>query len=90
MTIEQPVGQGVVKIRTSRYVLIQQFAMAGFPILLAISTRTGDPLGPAPFWTLGSVIVAMSLWSLTWGVDLMPESANLRWTRRRNIPWQEV
>jgi hypothetical protein len=71
-------------------VFIQQLAMAGFPILFAISTRTGDPLGPAPFWTLGAVIVATSLWSLTWGVDLTPESANLRWTRRRSIPWQEV
>jgi hypothetical protein len=42
-------------------------------------------------WVGGAgVIVAEALWALTWGVDLTPESVNLRGVRRRSIPWQEV
>jgi hypothetical protein len=51
MTIEQGVEQAVVKIRTSRYALIQQFLIAGLFFVLGASTRTGgDQLGLAPFW----------------------------------------
>jgi hypothetical protein len=86
MTIEQGVGQGVVKIRISRYTLLQPFAMAWMFFVMAAS----DPRGLAPSWLMGPVIVAVALWELTWGVDLTPESANLRGIRKRSIPWQEV
>ena len=87
MTIERD----VVKIRTSRVALIQPSAITGFLFVLAASRgRDGNPLGLAPFWPLGPVVVAVALWTLTWGVDLTPESANLRGIRRRSIPWEEV
>jgi len=86
MTIEQGVGQVVVKIRTSRYELIQPFAMIGIFFVIAAS----DPRGLAPLWLMGPVLVPLLLWAQTWGVDLTPESANLRGIRRRSIPWQEV
>ena len=86
MTIEQGVGQVVVTIRTSRDTLLQPFAMAGMCFVIAAS----DPRGLAPLWLMGLAIVAQALWALNWGVDLTPESANLRGIRRRSIPWQEV
>jgi len=86
MTIELGVGQGVVKIRTSPYILLQPFAMTGMFFVIAAS----DPRGLAPLWLMGPAILAVALWTLTWGVDLTPESANLRGIRRRSIPWQEV
>jgi hypothetical protein len=95
MTIEQGAGQAdaVVKIRNPRYDSILTWVVtAGLFIGLAASHATGgDQLGLVPFWLAGAgVIVAQSLWALTWGVDLTPESANLRGVRRRSIPWQEV
>ncbi len=39
---------------------------------------------------LGSVMVAEGLWIRTFGVDLRPQSANVRGLRRRSIPWQDV
>jgi hypothetical protein len=81
-----------VKIRTSRYDLILPLVVAGPFCLLAVSDLAGgDQLDFGPVWLAGAaVIVAESLWALTWGVDLTPESANLRGFRRRSIPWQEV
>jgi hypothetical protein len=91
MTIEQGVGQAVVKIRTSRYALIQPFATLGLFIVLGVFTPMGgdNPLDQAlrlSLFGMWGLVVAVSLWGLTWGVDLTPESANLRWIRRRSIP----
>ena len=80
MTIDQGVGQGVVKIRTSRYELIQPFAMAGFYFVLAAS----HPRGLAPFWLMGPVIVALARWALTWGVDLI-DNHRPTWPRSFNM-----
>lgn len=94
MSIEQRAGQAdaVVRIRSPRYALIQPFVMAGLFLVIAGSNWTrGDQMGNSPFWlALAGVIVAQSLWGLTWGVDLTPESAVLRGVRRRSIPWREV
>jgi hypothetical protein len=95
MTIEQGVGQAVVKIRTSPYSLIQPFAMLGLFIVLGVFTPIGgdNPLDQAlnlSLFCMWGLVVAVSLWGLTWGVGLTPESANVRWIRRRSIPWQEV
>lgn len=92
MTIDQGAGLTFVKIRTSRYTLIQPFVIAGLYLTFAFTTVSGgDQVGLAPFWLAGAgVLVAVSLWTLTWGVDLTPQSADLRGFRRRSIPWQEV
>src|ERR1035437_8476387 len=79
MTIEQGVGKAVVKIRTSPYSLIQPFAMLGLFIVLGVFTPIGgdNPLDQALNLSLScmwGLVVAVSLWGLTWGVDLTPES----------------
>jgi hypothetical protein len=95
MTLEQGAGQvdTVVSIRSTRYALIQPFVTAGLFLGIAglIWTR-GDQMGSSPFWlALSGVIVAQSLWELTWGgVDLTPDSAVVRGVRWRRIPWREV
>jgi hypothetical protein len=96
MTIEQRVGQAVVKIRPSRYALIQPVVLLTLLIPTTFFNNTAfvdDSLGQV--LTLGLrcmwvLVVAMTLWGMTWGVDLMPESANVRGIRRRSIPWREV
>jgi hypothetical protein len=96
MTIEQGVGQAVVKIRPSRYTLIQPVVLLTLlspGVLFNNPTFVDDPLGQA--LTLGLrctwvLFIALILWGLTWGVDLTSESANVRGFRRRSIPWREV
>jgi hypothetical protein len=96
MTIEQGVGQAVVKIRPSRYTLIQPVVLLTLlipAVFLINPTFVDDPLGQV--LTLGLrcmwvLLVGTTVWGLTWGVDLTPESANVRGIRRRNIPWREV
>jgi len=86
----------VVKIRPSRYTLIQSVVLLTLFVPATFLNNTAfvdDPLGQA--LTLGlrcmwALLVAMTLWGLTWGVDLTPESANVRGIRRRSIPWREV
>jgi len=96
MTIEPVAGQPVVKIRRSHYALLQPFAMLGLFIMLGTFSHhaaVDDPLGRALdllFYGTWGLIGAVSLWSLFWGVDLTPECANLRWLRRRSIPWPKV
>lgn len=92
MTIERDAGFTVVKIRTPRYTLIQPILTTGLFLAFAASAwNGGDQIGLARVWLAAAgVIVATALWSLTWGIDLTPESANVRGVRRRSIPWQEV
>ena len=90
MTIEQGAGQAhaVVKVRTPWYALIQPFLMAG--LFLVIGASSWTPRISSLPWIAAGVIVAQSLWEQTWGVDLTPESVNLRGFRRRSIAWPEV
>src|SRR5450631_3158184 len=90
MTIEHGAGQArtVVKIRTSRYALIQPFVMSGVFLVLAAYDGIGFVLGPA---RVGLVVVGGTrLWTLTFSVHLTPETVNLRGLRRRSISWQQV
>jgi hypothetical protein len=79
------------RIRTSRYALIQPFVMSGLFLVLAAFDGIGFELGLA---RVGLVVVglvgATALWTLTFGVDLTPETVNLRGLRRRSISWQQV
>jgi hypothetical protein len=92
MTIEQGAGPSgaVVKIRIARYTLILALVPAGFVSMVAVAgLASGEGLAYSLLAAAG-VVVAQSLWSLTWGVDLTPESVILRGFRRRSIPWQQV
>lgn len=94
MTIDQGAEQtkAVVKIRLARFTLIQDLLPAGLFFLVAVSGLTsGQDVGLAYFSLAAvGVVVAESLWALTWGVDLTPESVILRGLRRRSIPWHQV
>jgi len=71
-----------------------------FPLWFAFAaTQYLVPPGRvAPGWSwfavgdlaVGCLSVGQALWIRTLGVDLTPESANVRSFRRRNIPWQDV
>jgi hypothetical protein len=93
MTIERGAATAfdVVKIRTSRYALIQPFVMTGLFLMIATFDGIGFELGLA---RVGLVMVgavgATALWNLTLGVDLTPETVNLRGFRRRSISWEQV
>jgi hypothetical protein len=96
MRMEQGVGQAVVKIRPSRYTVIQSLVLLTLltpATFFNQSTFVDEPLGQALtlvlrcMWVL---LVALMLWGMTWGVDLTPESANIRGIRRRSISWREV
>jgi hypothetical protein len=94
MTIEQGAEQAdaVVEIRTPRYTVVQPLLMAGLFLLIGASNWTRADqreLFLIPLAAAG-VVVAQSLWELTWGVDLTPESVNLRGFRRRSIAWRDV
>jgi len=96
MTMKQGVGQAVVKIRPSRYMLIQPVLLLTLMLPATLFNNTAfvdDPLFQA--LTLGLrctwvLLAGTILWGMTCGVDLTPESANIRGFRRRSIPWREV
>jgi hypothetical protein len=94
MTIEQGAGQAeaVVRIRTPRHAMIQPVVMAGLFLVVAADSGTGgDQQGRSLVLpALACVILALSLWEQTFGVDLTPESVKLRGIRRRSIPWREI
>ena len=94
MTIDQGAEQteAVVQIRRARSTLIQDLLPAGLVFLVAVDGLTsGQQVGLAYFLLAAvGVVVAESLWELTLGVDLTPESVILRGVRRRSIPWQQV
>jgi hypothetical protein len=94
MTIEQGAGQAgaVVRIRAARYTLIEALPAELAAFMIALNGLTsGEHVGLAYiFLAAVGVLVALSLWSLTWGVDLTPESVILRDSRSRSIPWQQV
>jgi hypothetical protein len=94
MTIEQDAGQAeaVVKIRTPRHAMVQPVVTAGLFLVVASDNGTGgDQKGRSLVWVaLACVILALSLWERTLGVDLTPESVNLRGIRRQSIPWREI
>jgi uncharacterized protein (DUF58 family) len=93
MTIEHGAGQAsaVVKIRTSPYALLVPFVMSGLFLVLAAFDGIGFVLWLARVaLLLMGVVVAGSLWTLTRGVELTPETVILRGLRRRSISWQQV
>ena len=93
MTIEQGAAQAqaVVKVRTPWYALVQPLLMAGLYLVIGAFNWTARiDASPLLWMAAAGVIVAQSLWEQTWGVDLTPESVNLRGFRRRSIAWPEV
>jgi hypothetical protein len=92
MTLERGAVEAGVKIREPRHVWMLPLVMGvAWLVLAAINEWRAGPLF-APYWlmTLSCLSVAAGLWGRTRGVDLTPESANLRGFRRRSVPWLEV
>jgi len=90
MTVGQGAVEANVKIRTGRHDWIWLFGFGGFLLAFAAFGRmTAEPASVMPL-VVGGVFVAEALCIRTFGVDLTPESANVRGLRRRRIPWSQV
>jgi hypothetical protein len=90
MTIEQGAA-AQVKIRFPRPRWIPGFVLGGLCLpFAAASIATGDYGFVSAWLVLSCFSVGLALWFRTSGVDLTPESANIRDFRRRSIPWQQV
>lgn len=87
----------VVKIRTPRsawmWMLVGApfwFALAAEGFLFPGQVPIGWPWLPLSKLAVGCLLVGTALRTRTLGVDLTPDSANIRNVRRRSIPWQDV
>ena len=98
MTGKQDGDAAVVKIRTPRsswmWLLVVSplwFAFAATQLLWPPPQGAlGWPWLPVALLAVVGLAVGEALWIRTLGVDLTPESANVRSVRRRIIPWQDV
>jgi len=89
MSVERGVTEATVRMRTPR-VGWMMLLVAG--ALWSLGSLIPNPDGnwdPFPL-VLGAVFVGESLWMRTFGIDLTPESANVRGIRRRSVPWSQV
>lgn len=95
---EQDGADALVKIRMPRSYWIWALVFAVFWCAFAADQYLLPPGRVAPGWSwlagaqlaVGCLLVGQALWIRALGVDLTPESANVRSFRRRNIPWQDV
>lgn len=98
MTGEQDGDDAVVKIRMPRSYWMWALAFAVIWCAYAAEqylvpphqVALGWPWLPVAQLAVGCLLVGQALWTGTLGVDVTPESANVRSLRRRNIPWQDV
>jgi hypothetical protein len=99
MTIEHDAAEGDTKIRTPRpYWLIYfpvgglWFVNAGLALAPPAVFDMSDDRTVGGLFALAAacISVATALWLRTFGVDLMPESADVRGPRRRSVPWKDV
>ena len=91
MTADQGRAEAEVKIRTTRQAWMQQFVFGGIWLVFAIGWVTIDRPFFAVCWlVLGCASIVKAVKLRTMGVDLTPESANVRGVRRRCIPWKDV
>jgi hypothetical protein len=91
VTVGQGAARADVMIRTSPRDWVQPVFLGGFGFVLAALALWTDQLGFALYWLVfGCLMVVEGLWSRTFGVDLTPESANLRGIRDRSVPLREV
>jgi hypothetical protein len=91
MTADQGMAEADVKIRAARHSWMQPFVFGGIWLVFAIFWATTDRHWLALSWlALGSASIAQALWLRIMGVDLTPESANVRGVRRRCVPWENV
>jgi len=91
MTADQGRAEAEVKIRTTRQAWMQPFVFGGIWLVFAIGWVTIDQPFFAVCWlVLGCASIVKAVKLRTMGVDLTPESANVRGVRRRCIPWKDV
>jgi hypothetical protein len=91
MTAEHDVPEGYVKIRTTRHAWVQTLVFGGIWLAFAIGwAGIGRPFFALCWLVLGCASIGKAFWVRTMGVDLTPESANVRGVRRRSVPWKDV
>jgi hypothetical protein len=97
MTNEQSAAEVAVKIRSPRYISFGWFIIGGIwlfiggsSLALDIWLTTGRPWTGILGLVTGCISVANAFWFREFGVDLTPETANIRGLRHRSVPWGEV
>ena len=99
MSVDNGVTEAVVRIRTPRMgwmpMLVSAVVMLAIPALdwaVPAGPSPGGPwiFGDIAFLVLGGVGVLESLLIRSFGVDLTPESVNVRGLRRRCVPWSQI
>ena len=91
MTADQGMAEADVKIRTARHSWMHLFVFGGIWLVFAIFWATTDRHFFALSWlVLGCASIVKALSLRTMGVDLMPESANVRGVRGRSVSWKDV
>ena len=99
MSVKGGVTEATVRIRTPRMGWMPLLAV-GLVFLAMRALEWIVPAGPSPGgpWSSGdngllvmcSVFVLESVLIRSFGIDLTPESANVRGLRRRRVPWSQI
>jgi hypothetical protein len=99
MSVDNGVTEAVVRIRTPRMGWMP-LLLSGLVVLAMRTLEWVVPAGPSPggSWisgdiallVLGGVFVLESVLIRSFGVDLTPESADVRGFRRRRVPWSQI
>lgn len=100
MSVENSVTEAAVRIRTPRLGWMPMLVSGLVVLAMRAFLEWVVPAGPSPggSWSsgdnallvMGGVFVLESLLIRSFGVDLTPESANVRGFRRRRVPWSQV
>ena len=89
MTIEQGAAEADVWIRADRLTWMLSLLLGGVMLLnAAVAVTQGQSWSIWVF--VGCLLVGEGLWIRSFGVVLTPESAKVRGTFRRSIPWRDV
>jgi hypothetical protein len=94
MRVEHGVVEATVRIRTPRMdwaflFVVGLVALAMQSLVWVTLDGPGSPEYPIP-GLMGGVFLVESLLIRGFGVDLTPESANVRGLRRRSVPWSQI
>jgi hypothetical protein len=100
MSVERGVTEATVRIRTPRMGWMPLLVVGLVVLAMRASLEWVVPAGPSPggSWSsgdnaplvMGGVFVLESLLIRSFGIDLTPESANVRGFRRRRVPWSQI
>lgn len=89
MSVERGVTVATVRMRTPRVGWMMLLVAGAVWFLGSLIPSPDGNWDPFPL-VVGGVFVGEALWMRTFGIDLTPESANVRGIRRRSVPWSQV